>query len=85
MTLDVYRGVRRKTTTQQQQQIVYPAWLELVLRSHIWDFYGQIYAFMFQCCYFHFHSLKIENENNNMKHVTAEAPYIVLESLEFSL
>ena len=30
-------------------------------------------------------SLKIENENNSMKNLTAEAPYIGLESLEFSL
>ena len=30
-------------------------------------------------------SIKIENENNNMKTVMAEVPYIGLESLEFSL
>ena len=30
-------------------------------------------------------SLKIENENNDMKTLTAEAPYIGLESLEFGL
>ena len=30
-------------------------------------------------------SLKIENENNSTKTVTAEAPYIGLESLDISL
>ena len=30
-------------------------------------------------------SLKIENENNSIKTLTAEAPYIGLESLEISL
>ena len=30
-------------------------------------------------------SLKVKNENNNMKTMTTEAPYIELDSLEFSL
>ena len=30
-------------------------------------------------------SLKVENENNNRKALTAEVPYIGLMSLEFSL
>ena len=37
--------------------LVYPAWLELALGSlwsYIWDFCGQVAAFMFSCYYFHF-------------------------------
>ena len=50
-----------------------------VVWSRIWDFCGQISAFIFSCCYFYFlfywlAVTKIENENN-MKTLTAESLY----------
>ena len=57
---------------------------------------GQISAFIISCCYFHFifyavavifisfyiRSLKIENENNNAKILTAEVSFMGLGSLD---
>ena len=71
MILDVYRG--RKTTIQQQQH----------QRS---DFCIYVFMLLFSFSIFSDRwSLKIENENNNTKILTAEAPSIGPESSKFTL
>ena len=57
---------------------------------HMRILWSNFCIYVLMLLFFHFlfsdrRSLKIENENNSTKTLTAEAPYIGLESLEFRL